>query len=111
MSTDMNTDTSIEFKYIKPKITVHVTSGYDKYDNECEIKNYPYEIKAKLDDLLGALKNGVKLCEEISGNKKLKEISNGYEGNLKDNLIKAWGCMLPLVWDIGWDNDEDNENE
>ena len=96
---------SSELKHIKEKITVHVTSGDDKYDNECEVKNYPYEIKVKLDELLGALKNGVKLCEEINENKNLKEISNGYEENLKDNLIKAWGCMLPLVWDTGWNND------
>ena len=58
-----NTD---KYKYLSEKTTYHIVSGSDEYEVEATMRNFPDEIKNKLDNLYGALCNGIDLCEKIS---------------------------------------------
>ena len=104
-----NTD---KYKYLLEKTTYHIVSGSDEYEVEATMREFPDEIKNKLDNLYGALCNGIELCEKISEDKELSEISKGHEEWFLERLEKALGVMDELIYENGWwDCEEEYDKE
>ena len=103
-----NTD---KYKYLSEKTTYHIISGSDEYDVEATMRNFPDEIKLRLDNIYGALCNGIELCEKISESKELSEISKGHEEWFLERLEKALGVMDELIYENGWWDCEEEYDE
>ena len=104
-----NTD---KYKYLSEKTTYHIVSGSDEYEVEATMRDFPDEIKNKLDNLYGALCNGIELCEKISQDKELSEISKGHEEWFLERLEKALGVMDELIYECDeWDCEEEYDEE
>ena len=103
---------SLELKYLKEKTIYHVTAGSDEYEVEATMREFPDEIKNKLDNLYGALCNGIELCEKISEDEKLSEISKGHEECFLERLEKALGVMDELIYECDeWDLEDEYDEE
>ena len=103
---------SVKLEWLKEKITYHIVSGSDEYEVEATMRNFPDEIKNKLDNLYGALCNGIDLCEKISESKELSEISKGHEEWFLERLEKALGVMDELIYECDeWDLEDEYEEE
>ena len=104
-----NTD---KYKYLSEKTTYHIVSGSDEYEVEATMREFPDEIKLRLDNLYGALCNGIELCEKISESKELSEISKGHEEWFLERLEKALGVMDELIYECDeWDFEEEYDEE
>ena len=78
----------------------------------CPMRDWPDDIKNKLDNLAGALDNGLKLCQDIMNDEKLAEIGGGYADWLEERLIKAYGALDSLVYYDPIDEEElENESD
>ena len=93
---------SVKLEWLKEKTTYHIVSGSDEYDVEATMREFPDEIKNKLDNLYGALCNGIELCEKIRDNEELSKISKGHEEWFLERLEKALGVMDELIYENGW---------
>ena len=104
-----NTD---KYKYLSEKTTYHIVSGSDEYEVEATMREFPDEIKNKLDNLYGALCDGIELCEKISEDKELSEISKGHEEWFLERLEKALGVMDELIYECDeWDLEDEYDEE
>lgn len=86
--------------------TTTYTYGVDNSNNEnnnennivCPMRDWPDDIKAKLDNLAGALDRGLKLCQDIMDDEKLNDMSYGNAEWLEERLVKAYGVLTNLVY-------------
>lgn len=76
----------------------------------CPMRDWPDDIKVKLDNLAGALDRGLELCQDIMNDEKLAEIGGGYADWLEERLIKAYGALDSLVY-YDLIDDEEFEDE
>ena len=86
----------------------------NKYNSENSVvspmRDWPDDIKVKLDNLAGALDRGLKLCQDIMDDEKLNKIDGGYADWLEERLIKAYGALDSLVY-YDLIDDEEFEDE
>lgn len=81
--------------------TITYTYGVDSNNENnivCPMRDWPDDIKVKLDNLAGALDRGLELCQDIMNDEKLVEIGGGYADWLEERLIKAYGALDSLVY-------------
>ena len=88
-----------------------ITWSYvNKYNSEnsvvCPMRDWPDDIKVKLDNLAGALDRGLELCQDIMNDEKLNEIGEGYADWLEERLIKTYGALDSLVYYDPIDDEE-----
>lgn len=103
---------SVELKHLKEKTVYHVTAGNDEYEVEATMREFPDEIKVRLDNLYGTLCNGIELCEKISEDEKLSKISKGHEEWFLERLEKALCVMDELIYECDeWDFEEEYDEE
>ena len=76
----------------------------------CPMRDWPDDIKVKLDNLAGALDRGLKLCQDIMNDEKLNKIDSGYADWLEERLIKAYGALDSLVYYDPIDEEELDED-
>lgn len=86
----------------------------NKYNSEnsvvCPMRDWPDDIKNKLDNLAGALDRGLKLCQDIMDDEKLNNIGGGMAEWLEEKLIKAHAVLMDLVYvDVAEKEFEDDE--
>lgn len=86
----------------------------NKYNSEnsvvCPMRDWPDDIKVKLDNLAGALDNGLKLCQDIMNDKELDNIGGGMAEWLEEKLIKTHAVLMDLVYvDVAEEKFEDDE--
>ena len=78
----------------------------------CPMRDWPDDIKVKLDNLAGALDRGLKLCQDIMNDEKLNKIDGGGMAEwLEERLLKTYAVFMDLVYvDIAEEElDEDFE--
>ena len=77
----------------------------------CPMRDWPDDIKVKLDNLAGALDRGLELCQDIMNDEKLNKIDGGGMAEwLEERLIKAYGALDSLVY-YDLIDDEEFEDE
>ena len=94
-----------------------ITWSYvNKYNSEnsvvCPMRDWPDDIKVKLDNLAGALDRGLELCQDIMNDEKLNKIDGGGMAEwLEERLLKTYAVFMDLVYvDIAEEKlDEDFE--
>ena len=64
----------------------------------CPMRDWPDDIKVKLDNLAGALDRGLELCQDIMNDEKLDNIGGGMAEWLEEKLIKAHAVLMDLVY-------------
>ena len=93
--------------------TITYTYGVDTNNENnivCPMRDWPDDIKVKLDNLAGALDRGLKLCQDIMNDEKLNKIDSGYADWLEERLIKAYAVFMDLVYvDVAEEKFEDDE--
>ena len=76
----------------------------------CPMRDWPDDIKVKLDNLAGALDRGLELCQDIMNDEKLDNIGGGMAEWLEEKLIKAHAVLMDLVYvDVAEEKFEDDE--
>ena len=77
----------------------------------CPMRDWPDDIKVKLDNLAGALDRGLKLCQDIMNDEKLNKIDGGGMAEwLEERLLKTYAVFMDLVYvDIAEEKFEDDE--
>ena len=101
-----------KYKHSSENTTYHIVSSSDEYEVGATMREFPDEIKNKLDNLYGALCNGIKLCEKISKDEELSKISKGHEERLLERLEKALGVMNELIYECDeWDLEDKYDEE
>ena len=76
----------------------------------CPMRDWPDDIKVKLDNLAGAIDRGLELCQDIMNDEKLNKIDSGYADWLEERLIKAYGALDSLVYYDPIDEEELDED-
>lgn len=64
----------------------------------CPMRDWPDDIKVKLDNLAGALDRGLELCQDIMKDKELDNIGGGMAEWLEEKLIKTYAVFMDLVY-------------
>ena len=94
----MNND-KVKLEWLDETITY--TYGVDTNNENnivCPMRDWPDDIKVKLDNLAGALDRGLELCQDIMNDEKLNKIGGGYADWLEERLIKAYAVFMDLVY-------------
>lgn len=107
----MNND-KVKLEWLDETITYTYGVGSNNENNiVCPMRDWPDDIKVKLDNLAGALDRGLKLCQDIMDDKKLAEIGGGGMAEwLEEKLIKTHAVLMDLVYvDIAEEKFEDDE--
>ena len=103
---------SVKLEWLSENITYHIVSGSDEYEVEATMREFPDEIKLRLDNLYGALCDGIDLCEKISEDEELSKISKGHEEWFLERLEKALGVMDELIYECDeWDLEDEFDEE
>lgn len=93
--------------------TITYTYGVDSNNENnivCPMRDWPDDIKVKLDNLAGALDRGLKLCQDIMNDKELDNIGGGMDEWLEEKLIKTHAVLMDLVYvDVAEEEFEDDE--
>ena len=105
-------DSNVKLEWLDETVTyIYENNNGTKDTVVCTMRDWPDDIKVKLDNLAGALDRGLELCQDIMDDKELNKIGGGYADWLEERLIKAYAVFMDLVYvDIAEEKlDEDFE--
>ena len=88
-----------KYKWLDESITCY--SNYNtKYEKEiiCHMRDYPENIKEKLDELYGGIIKGIELCQNIQENCELYMLNPRNAEWLEERLEKALSVLVGLVY-------------
>lgn len=105
-------DSNVKLEWLDETVTyIYENNNGTKDTVVCPMRDWPDDIKVKLDNLAGALDRGLELCQDIMDDKELNKIGGGYADWLEERLIKAYAVFMDLVYvDIAEEKlDEDFE--
>lgn len=91
-----------KYKWLGETITYYGDCNY-KINSEkeviCYMRDYPENIKEKLDELYGGIKKGIELCQNIQEDCELDMISLGNAEWLEEKLEKALSVLVELIYE------------
>ena len=105
-------DSNVKLEWLDETVTyIYENNNGTKDTVVCPMRDWPDDIKVKLDNLAGALDRGLELCQDIMDDKELNKIGGGYADWLEERLIKAYGALDSLVYYDLIDEEEFEDEE
>ena len=105
-------DSNVKLEWLDETVTyIYENNNGTKDTVVCPMRDWPDDIKVKLDNLAGALDRGLKLCQDIMNDEKLNKIDGGGMAEwLEERLLKTYAVFMDLVYvDIAEEKFEDDE--
>lgn len=95
--------------------TITYTYGVDSNNENnivCPMRDWPDDIKVKLDNLAGAIDRGLELCQDIMNDEKLNKIDGGMAEWLEERLLKTYAVFMDLVYvDVAEEELDEEESD